>query len=202
DVFDYVALGHIHKAQNLNEGARPPIIYPGSIEKVDFGEVNDDKYFVIAEIRKGGTNVSWKKLSGRVFLDFPISLHEITIKENESIPGPDLIKQYLTEHLPDPDEVEDAIIRITITYPKDWENLIDDLWVHEYLQKAFEIHLNRKPIMSTRLRIGEDQAISSFLPEELLGIYWQSIQTPEQEIEALQKIAKEIIYNQTDLKEN
>ena len=34
----YVALGHIHKAQDLNEGAQPPVIYPGSIERVDFGE--------------------------------------------------------------------------------------------------------------------------------------------------------------------
>ncbi len=36
---DYVALGHIHKAQNLNERGYPPVIYPGSIERVDFGEV-------------------------------------------------------------------------------------------------------------------------------------------------------------------
>ncbi len=45
---DYVALGHIHKSQNLNENAHPPVIYPGSIERVDFGEAADDKFFVIA----------------------------------------------------------------------------------------------------------------------------------------------------------
>ena len=28
---DYVALGHIHKPQNLNKDAHPPVIYPGSI---------------------------------------------------------------------------------------------------------------------------------------------------------------------------
>ncbi len=28
---DYVALGHIHKAQNLNEDSHPPVVYPGSI---------------------------------------------------------------------------------------------------------------------------------------------------------------------------
>ena len=42
---DYVALGHIHKPQNLNENAHPPVIYPGSIERVDFGEVEDDKLY-------------------------------------------------------------------------------------------------------------------------------------------------------------
>ncbi|MBW7920062.1 MAG: exonuclease SbcCD subunit D, partial [Anaerolineales bacterium] len=54
---DYVALGHIHKPQNLNEGAHPPVIYPGSIERVDFGEAADDKFFVVAEVEKGETRV-------------------------------------------------------------------------------------------------------------------------------------------------
>lgn len=200
--FDYVALGHIHKAQNLNEDFHPPIIYPGSIEKVDFGEVKDDKFFVIAEIKKGETKVFWKRLSGRIFLDFPINLHQSSTNENSTIPGPDLIKQFLIDNLPDLEEVEDAIVRVTLTYPKDWENLIDDVWIHTYLQKAFEVHLIRKPIISTRLRIGEDQTISSFPPEELLKIYWQSMQTSEQEIEELQKVAKEIIYNQSDEMDN
>ena len=35
----YVALGHIHKAQDVNKGCQPPVIYPGSIERVDFGEM-------------------------------------------------------------------------------------------------------------------------------------------------------------------
>ena len=50
---DYVALGHIHKAQNLNQDGQPPVIYPGSIERVDFGEIDDEKTFVVAEIEKG-----------------------------------------------------------------------------------------------------------------------------------------------------
>src|SRR4030042_2945510 len=41
---DYVALGHIHKSQNLNEKGHPPVIYPASIERVDFGEAADDKF--------------------------------------------------------------------------------------------------------------------------------------------------------------
>ena len=35
--FDYVAMGHIHKYQVLTH-QRPAIVYPGSLERIDFGE--------------------------------------------------------------------------------------------------------------------------------------------------------------------
>jgi len=197
-VFDYVALGHIHKAQNLNEDFQPPIIYPGSIEKVDFGEVKDDKYFVIAEIEKGHASVSWRKLTGRVFLDISIDLTKLDEGKEKTIPDPESLQKFIFDKLPGVDEVEDTITRITLTYPKDWENLINDQWFQEYHNQAFEIHLVRKPIFSTRLRLGNDQSISSFSPEELLKIYWQSTDTPEKEINVLQKLVKKIIYNQIE----
>ena len=60
---DYVALGHIHKQQDLNQDGHPPVIYPGSIERVDFGEAQDDKFFVIAHVERGQTEVEWRKLA-------------------------------------------------------------------------------------------------------------------------------------------
>src|SRR5262245_20686094 len=37
-VWDYVALGHVHKHQNLTDGQRgvPPVVYSGSMERIDF----------------------------------------------------------------------------------------------------------------------------------------------------------------------
>jgi len=68
--WDYVALGHIHKPQNLNEDRHPPVIYPGSIERVDFGEAADDKFYVLAEVAKGDTQVAWRQLTAiRPFID-------------------------------------------------------------------------------------------------------------------------------------
>jgi exonuclease SbcD len=194
--FDYVALGHIHKAQNLNEDFHPPVVYSGSIERVDFGEVKDDKYFVLAEIEKGITKISWKKLEGRIFIDTFIDLQKLDRKENETIPNPIEIKNYLLENMPDPSELENAITRLTLVYPKDWENLIDDQWIQDHYKYALEVHINRKPIISTRLRLGEDEMISDFPPEKLLELYWQSNKISEDEINELQKLAKEIIYNQ------
>ncbi|MBI3162516.1 MAG: exonuclease SbcCD subunit D, partial [Chloroflexi bacterium] len=69
--FSYVAMGHIHKPQDVNEGFQPPVIYPGSIERVDFGEAKEDRFFVIVEIEKGkDTQVKWNQLKGvRKFID-------------------------------------------------------------------------------------------------------------------------------------
>lgn len=48
--FDYVALGHLHRFQDLNKNGHPSIIYPGSIERIDFGERNEEKGFCIVKI--------------------------------------------------------------------------------------------------------------------------------------------------------
>jgi DNA repair protein SbcD/Mre11 len=51
DQFDYVALGHIHKAQDV--GA-PHVRYCGSIERMDLGEGGDSKSITIVEIGPDG----------------------------------------------------------------------------------------------------------------------------------------------------
>ena len=67
---DYTALGHIHKKQNLNEKNHPPVIYPGSIERVNFGEAADDKFFLIADVKKRKTELDWRQLENiRPFVD-------------------------------------------------------------------------------------------------------------------------------------
>lgn len=50
--FNYIALGHIHKFQNLNKDNDPPVIYSGSIERIDFTEEKEKKGFVLGEIFK------------------------------------------------------------------------------------------------------------------------------------------------------
>jgi DNA repair protein SbcD/Mre11 len=48
--FDYVALGHVHRHQNLNKTNDPAVVYPGSIERVDFSEEKEDKGFVLITV--------------------------------------------------------------------------------------------------------------------------------------------------------
>lgn len=52
--FQYVALGHIHRFQDLNVGGSPPVVYSGSLERIDFTEEKEKKGFVTGEITETG----------------------------------------------------------------------------------------------------------------------------------------------------
>jgi exonuclease SbcD len=178
---DYVALGHIHKPQNLNENGHPPVIYPGSIERVDFGEAKDDKFFIIAEVEKGQTQVEWRKLKGvRPFID-----RRATLKSGENV------TEALISALPAQEKLEDAIVRLTVEYPREWDTLIDDAALRKHAENAFEFHLVKRPQVEARIRLPADQTVSSLSPLDLLDQYWKASHT--EDAEALQQLAQEIL---------
>lgn len=180
---DYVALGHIHKPQDLNEGAHPPVIYPGSIERVDFGEARDDKFFIIAEVEKGHTRVDWRQLSEvRPFVDRYLCLDS---HEN--------IEVRLRAALPSQELLAGAIVRLVVEYPREWEPMIDDASLREYVAGCFEFHLIKRPQIEGRIRLPENQAVGSLDPLELLDLYWRASHTDSKEIEALSQLATEVI---------
>ena len=180
---DYVALGHIHKQQNLNENAHPPVIYPCSIERVDFGEAHDDKYFVVAHVSRGKTEVEWRKLQHvRRFIDRSLHL------QNQNN-----VTDQLRQSLPVADELKDAIVRLVLEYPRDWEALIDEAALREITAESFEFHLVKRPQVEGRIRIPGDQAVGSLGPLELLDLYWKASHTPEAENKALSDLAAQII---------
>ena len=179
---DYVALGHIHKWQDLNEGLHPPVVYPGSIERVDFGEAHDDKFFVIADVQRGVTKVAWHRLEGRRFIDRHVHL---TSADN--------INERVLGALPPQDELCEAVVRLVITYPQDWDSLLDEGQLRRYAEAAFEFHLVRRPQREARLRLPQDQTISSLTPLDLLDVYWRSLNADEDEAQELQAMARKVI---------
>ena len=124
---DYVALGHIHKYQNLNEGSYPPVVYPGSIERVDFGEARDEKGFVIAQIERGHTTYEWRVLEGiRPFIDRSLRLDSA-----------ETLSERLRSALPAPKKMEGAVVRLVLEYPQELEAAIDDAALRQHTAGCF-----------------------------------------------------------------
>jgi exonuclease SbcD len=180
---DYVALGHIHKHQDLNPGAHPPVVYPGSIERVDFGEAADDKGFVLAEIEKGNTSWRFVKIAGRAFHD---RLVKVSSREE--------MNDKVLAALPAEERITDAIIKLTVEYPRELEMFLDEGLLREKCASALEFHLIRRPQEEARLRLPADQSIASLSPMELLSRYWSSIHTEPGQFDHLQSTARSIIH--------
>lgn len=69
-VWDYVALGHIHKHQNLtaDQPGLPPVVYSGSLERIDFGEAAEPKGFCWVELERGATCWKFAPVRARPFV--------------------------------------------------------------------------------------------------------------------------------------
>jgi DNA repair protein SbcD/Mre11 len=177
---DYVALGHIHKHQCLSDGRHPPVIYPGSIERIDFGEAREAKGFVLAEVARGQTSWEFVKLQTRPFIDL-----KAETRYAESFMA-DLLGQ-----LPLPAEVAGAICRIQLSYPVDWEPLLDEAAISERFREALTIQVQKHRQSAKRARLGDTAAVESLTPDELLARYWQTVGLDEEETAVMQKLAQE-----------
>ncbi|HOE02809.1 MAG TPA: exonuclease SbcCD subunit D [Anaerolineaceae bacterium] len=186
---DYTALGHIHKYQDLNPGLHPPVVYAGSIERVDFGEVADDKGFVIAEVEKGNTSYRFVKLHGRAFFDRLVRLSM-----------EDRAMEKILASSPNEAEAENAIFRLVIEYPRELEADIDEPALRQKFASALEFHLVRRPQAEARLRLPADQNIASYSPLELLSTYWKSTHAQPRDLAGLQTLAQSIFQSVTGSK--
>ena len=189
---DYVAMGHIHKPQDVNEGHHPPVIYPGSIERVDFGEAKDDKFYIVAEVTRGETKVEWKKIEGtRPFIERRAVLKHVLSRaegSSENVTG------ILINALPQ--DMSEAIVKLVVEYPRELDTLIDESALRKHAGKAFEFHLVKRPQIESRVRIPEGQVVSSMSPLDLLGQYFASAKI--EDADELQKLAQEIILEEPD----
>ncbi|MCP4423004.1 MAG: exonuclease SbcCD subunit D [Chloroflexi bacterium] len=180
---DYVAMGHIHKRQSLNaKDSHPPIVYPGSIERIDFGEIREKKGFVLAEVSKGKTDWEFVDLKTRRFVD-------IKVDDLDA----DTFMADVMRQLPGSDEVAGAICRVQISYPRDWEPLLDDNAVLERFSQALSVQIQKHRQTEKRARLGDTAAVETLTPTQLLDTYWQTIGLEMEEAEAMQTLAQEVL---------
>lgn len=113
DPFDYVALGHIHRAQRLT---RDTVRYSGTPLKYSFSECNDKKSITVVEMKEKG-NISLRFLPLVPLHDMREikgTYEEVTSKKFYEGTATD---DYLHITLTDEDDVLDAAEKLRVIYP-------------------------------------------------------------------------------------
>jgi exonuclease SbcD len=179
--WDYVALGHIHRHQELNRGHHPPVVYAGSLERIDFGEENEDKGFVVAEVSRGDTSWSFHAVAARRFLT-------LTVDVREQADPTEAVVETIGQHT-----VTDAVVRLIIRALPEQEVLLRDADLRRALNDAYFVASIQKEIeRQHRTRLG-DRGAEGLTPRELLKLYLESKDTPPDRTEELLRYADTIL---------
>lgn len=139
--FDYVALGHVHRFQDLNPAGNPHVVYPGSIERVDFGEEHEPRGFCIIDHKKGDTRYRFIETPARPFVTIEADIGP------EDDPTAAIIRHIRQRDL------REAIIRVIYTVQEDRQHLVRLKEIRDALNDAFMVaSIVRKTEAQERLR--------------------------------------------------
>ncbi len=148
--FDYIALGHIHKSQILSEN--PPVVYPGSLSPVDFGEEGDEKGFYLVEIEqdrqtgKRRVSFAFHPVSGRRFLTI-----NVNIEPEDTTPTSTVLRAIAEQG----DKVSGALVRLQISLPAEIEGQLRDNDIRDALKEAHYPTIAKDVRREARLRLGQ-----------------------------------------------
>ncbi len=158
--FDYVALGHVHRHQNLNKSNNPPVIYPGSIERVDFSEEKEDKGYVMLELERGRVEWEFCPLTVRTFRTIEVDVSKADDPQTVLMKA---IAKY---------DIQDAVVRLIYKLRSEQMDLIDSSSLHTALSPAHTYTIQAELVSQlARPRIPELSASSSIDPMEALKTY-------------------------------
>jgi DNA repair protein SbcD/Mre11 len=173
--FDYVALGHIHKHQNLSAGevGVPPVVYAGSLERIDFGEEGQTKGFCWVELARGATEWQFVPVKARPFRTIRADVRQAedpTQTVLDAVAGHD---------------IADAVVRLIVQTTPEAEARLRDKEIQKALAPAnYLAAFVKETEHQERVRLG-DVAPESLTPAELLALYLVAKETPPERAEML-----------------
>lgn len=184
--WDYVALGHIHKHQNLTEkrDGVPPVVYSGSMERIDFGEESDPKGFCWIDLARETTSWEFVQVDARPFVTLRADLRDSLNPTQE-------LAQQIRHH-----NLTDAVVRVIVQLTTDTQAKFNDSAIRSELNQAgvFSIAAIAKDIEQVaRMRLGGSP--EGLSPHELLERYLQTKAVPEGRRQKLLEAAKDILGN-------
>ncbi len=160
--WDYVALGHVHKHQSLDEGTYPPIVYSGSIERIDFGEEGQPKGFCWVELARGETTWQFVETHARPFVTIRADLRE-------SADPLAALQQAVARY-----DLQDAVARLIVQLRAEQEPLLRDRDARSLLSEAYFVAaIVRQVERETRVRLG-DLSPEEMSDRELLAKYLET----------------------------
>jgi len=164
-VYDYVALGHVHRNQVLSR--YPPVVYAGSLERLDFGDENDEKGFYEIEIAYEGGNKSvkyeFRSIDARNFLTLEVEIEDGDLDPTGSVLR--IIKE-------NAEPVNGAVVRLRIAVPAHIAGLLKDADIFKALKEAYNISIVRAIGRASRMR-GAGWSNKSLTPLEALDKYME-----------------------------
>ena len=194
EAFDYIALGHIHKQQVL--AGNPPVVYAGSVERLDFGEEEDEKGFYLVEIETDGAtgkrqvSFDFHPLEGRRFLTISVAL------ESENTDPTTTILQAIAEQ---EDKVRDAIVRLNLSVPAQIEGHLRDNEIRNALKEAHYFTIAREIQRETRMRLGNYTA-EEITPLDALKAYLEAKKVSPERSKVLLEHGERMIRGQQEVK--
>ena len=184
--WDYVALGHIHRHQSLNDGDYPPMVYAGSLERIDFGEEGQPKGFCWVELARGETTWKFIEVDARPFVTVRADLREAL---NPLM----ALQQAVATH-----DLRDAVVRLILQLRADQEPLLRDRDVRALLSDAYFIGgINREVEREARVRLG-NLTPEGLTGRELLAKYLETKNTDPERAKVLLEHAEAIFAGDSD----
>ena len=182
--WDYVALGHIHKHQDLNPGNYPSVVYSGSLERIDFGEEYEPKGFCWVNVIRGATTWEFLTVPARRF---------VTVEVDASGDGDtptEAVLRAVERH-----EVQDAVVRVRVSLLQSQEPVFKPKEIERAIRERgarFFVGIHKQVQREIRSRIGVRNA-ESLTPIELVERYFVSRNTPRDRMDELMGLAKGIV---------
>ena len=159
----YVALGHIHKHQSLNRDLQPPIVYSGSIERIDFGEEYEPKGFVVAEISDAAT--TWEFVPGHRRQARPFLTVRVDVRE---VPDP---TEAVVAAIRQSGDLSETVVRVIVKLRQEQESQLLEREVKRALEDAYFVAALQKDVERVdRQRLG-GVPVEGLTPMQLLERY-------------------------------
>jgi exonuclease SbcD len=178
--WDYVALGHIHKHQVLNPDRYPPVVYSGSLERIDFGEEDQEKGFCWVDLARDKTTWRFVPVEARSF-------HTLHVDAREA-PDPTAAVLAELEGL----SLEGAIVRVIVQLQTEQEAALREREVDQALNMAAHTSLVREVEAEVRARLG-DLEPQTLTPLELVERYFKLREVEQERLDALLAKADELV---------